>query len=207
LRDGDAAFEGQQRQYFQRPSRLVATRSLLLGKRHSRLHRPDIDHVQRLVARTTFEGASQRLAVDRDHAGEIEPVGLGKSRHEAPECGFEGIRLEQTEHAAEGIVTGNPVLQPQKQSQQSFLGFSELCHVRAGLCSAQDRRQRNDQYLQQIVPRIGRPRVRQSSKNLLELSHLTPSSMREPSSESILQNNAIPTENPYAIPLGWRGRP
>jgi hypothetical protein len=197
----DAAFEGKQRQYLQRPLGFVAARSLLLGKRHPRLHRPDVDHVQRFVARTALEGASQCLAVDRHHAGEIEPVGLGKGRHEASECGLEGTRLEQTEHAAEGIVTGNPVLQPQRQPQQSFLGLPELRHVRAGLCSAQHRRQGDNQYFQQIAPRIGRPRVRQTPKNLLELLHPTPSTMWEPFSESNLRNNAIEAANPYAIPL------
>src|SRR5258708_30105065 len=174
--------------------------------RHSRLHRKDVDQVQRFVARTALEGATQGFAVDRHHAGEIEPVGLGKGRHEAPECGFEGIRLEQTEHTAEGIVTGNPVLQPQKQPQQPFLGLSKLRHIRTGLGSAEYRRQSDNQYLQQIVPRAGRPRVRQSAKNLLELLHMTPSAMQESSSESILQNNAIETENPYAIPLPLAGR-
>jgi hypothetical protein len=162
--------------------------------------------MQRFVARAALEGASQRLAVDRDHAGEIEPVGLGKRRHEAPECSLEGSRLEQTEHATEGVVTGNPVLQPQKQPQQLFLAFSELRHVRAGLRPAQDRRQCDDQYLHQIVTRIGRPRVRQSSKNLLELPHSTPSALWESFSESILQNNAIGAPKPYAIPLPLAGR-
>jgi len=107
--------EGQERQNLQCPSRLVAAGSLLLGKRHSRLHCKDVDQVQGFVARTALEGASQRLAVDRHHAGEIEPVGLGKGRHEAPECRFEGFRLEQAEHTTEGVVTRNPMLQAQKQ--------------------------------------------------------------------------------------------
>src|ERR1700675_1986222 len=202
----DTAFERQQRQYLQRPGSLVAARSLLLGKRHSRFHRPDVDHVKRFVARTALEGASQRLAVDRHHACEIEPVGLGKGGHEASECGFEGTRLEQTEHSAEGVVARNPVLQMQKQPQQPFLGLSKLRHIRAGLCSAQHRRQGDDQYLRQIVPRVGRPRIRQTSKNLLELPHPTPSALWEPFSESILQNYAIEAVNPYAIPLPRRGR-
>jgi hypothetical protein len=161
--------------------------------------------VKRFVARTALEGASQRLAVDCHHACEIEPVGLGKGRHEASECRFEGIRLEQTEHTAEGVVTGNSVLQPQKQPQQPFLGLPKLRHIRAGLCSAQHRRQGDDQYFLQIVPRVGRPRIRQTSKNLLELPHPTPSAMWEPFSESILRSNAIEAVNPYAIPLPSRG--
>src|SRR5439155_3640512 len=82
----------------------------------------------------------------------------------------------------------------------------ELDHVRAGLPAAQHRRQCDDQNLQQIVPRIGRPRVRHPSKNLLELPHPTPSPLWESSSESMLQNNAIEAANPYAIPLPLRGR-
>src|SRR5581483_9307765 len=104
------------------------------------------------------------------------------------------------------VVTGNPMLQSQTQPQQPFLGLSELGHVRAGFRSAQNRRQRDDQYLQQIVPRIGRPRVRQPPKSLPELAHLTPSTIRESSSESFFSSNAIGVSNPYAIPLPQVGR-
>ena len=162
--------------------------------------------MQRLVARTTLEGTSQRLAVDRNHTGEVEPIGFGKRRHETPECHLEGFRLEQTKHAAERVVTGNPVFQVQKQPQQFFLGLSELRHVRAGLCSAKDRGQGDNQYLQQLVSRVPCTRVRQPSKDLLELPHATPSALWESFSESILQNNAIGAANPYAIPLPFRGR-
>jgi hypothetical protein len=206
IRCDDAAIERQQLQHLQGAGGLVAAASFLLSNCHSRLDSPDIDHVQRRSALAAREGAAQRFAIDGHHAAELNLMRLRKGRHETPERSLESLRLEQAEHAAEGVVTGNPMLQAEKQSQQVFLGLPELGHVRAGIRPTQHRRQRNNQYLHQIVPRIVGPRVRQPSKNLLEFAHPTPSAIKESFSESILPNKAIGSSNPYAIPLPRSGR-
>jgi len=136
----DTAIERQQTQHLQGAGGLVATGSFLLSDCHSRLDRPHIDHVQRRAALAAREGASQGFAIDGHHAAELELIGVREGRHEAAERSLESLRLEQAEHAAEGVVTGNPMLQAEKQSQQAFLRLSELGHVRAGLRPAQHRR-------------------------------------------------------------------
>ncbi len=202
----DATFEGQKLEHFQSTRRLVAASRFLLGHSHAGIHRKDVDHVQRRGSATAFVGAAQGLAVDCHHPGEFDPIGLGKGRHETTKCLLEGFRVEQTEHPAEGVVARDAMLQAEKPSQQFLLGLPELGHVRATVRAAQHCRQRNDQYLHQIVPRIVGPRVPQPTKNLLEFAHPTPSTMRESLSESILRTKAIGSSNPYAIPLGSAGR-
>src|SRR6202011_730182 len=118
----------------------------------------------------------------------------------------EGLRIEQAEHAAERIVARDPMLQVQDPPQQAFLGPAELGHVRAGLRSAQQRGQRDEQNVQQLVLCIVRPRIAQASENFLEFPHRTPPVLRESSSESILPAGAIPLSSPYAIPLPLQGR-
>src|SRR5260370_23790062 len=98
------------------------------------------------------------------------------------------------------------MLQVQDLPQQAFFGPAELGHVRAGLRPAQQRGQRNEQNVQQLVLGIVRPRIGQPSENFLEFPHRTLPVLRESSSESILRGGAIPLSNPYAIPLPWRGR-
>ena len=74
-------------------------------------------------------------------------------------------------------------------------------------CGAtQCRRKSNEQNLQQLVPCVVRPGVRQPSKSLLEFLHPTPPVLGESTSESILCEPAIASSNPYAIPLPlWGG--
>jgi hypothetical protein len=201
-----ASFEAQQIQHFQRSRGLVAAGRLALRQGHAGFHCKDIDQVQRRCSGAALVGAADRLPVDRHHAGEIEPIGLRKRRHEAAEGGLERMRVEQTEHPAERIVAGNAGFQAQNQPQQLLLGVSELLHVRARRRSAQHSRQCNEQDLRQIVSRVGSPRVRHRSKSLLEAPHPTPSMIREPSSESAFQTNAIDAENANAIPLPRAGR-
>ena len=154
---------------------------------------------------TALMGAAQCLAVDGDHAGELESIGLGEGRHEAPEREFKGFRLEQTEHPAEPVVARYAVFQTKEEPQQSFLRPSELLHLGALPTSAHNRGQRDEQRLQQIVPRIAGTRVRQLPKGLPEPLHPTPTMIRESSSESVLPSKAIVSANPYAIPLAESG--
>src|SRR5260370_10072389 len=97
------------------------------------------------------------------------------------------------------------MLQVQDLPQQAFFGPAELGHVRAGLRPAQQRGQRNEQNVQQLVLGIVRPRIGQPSENFLESPHRTLPVLRESSSESILRVGAIPLSNPYAIPLPSTG--
>src|SRR5207247_400026 len=117
-----------------------------------------------------------------------------------------GLRVEQAEHATERVVAGNPMFQPQYPPQQRFLGATELGHVRTTLRTAKDRSHRDKENFQQIVLCVVRPWVRHPSKNPSEFPHLTPLPSWESSSESMLPANAIPSSNPYAIPLHAGGR-
>jgi len=171
---GDSAtFEGQKVQHFQGTSRLVATRRFLLSQGHAGIHRKDIDHLQRRGGPAALVGAAQGLAVDCHHACEVETIGLGKGGHEAAECEFESLRLEQTEHPAERIVARDAMLQAKEEPQQPFLRLPKVRHIRARFRSAQHCRQRDEQHLQKIVPRIVCARIRQPPKNPPELAHPT----------------------------------
>src|SRR6185436_16681021 len=119
--------------------------------------------------------------------------------------GLERLRVQQAEDPAESIVAGHPVLQLQDQPQQPFLGLPKRGHVRGALGATQCRRKSNEQNLQQLVPCVVRPGVRQPSKSLLEFLHPTPPVLGESTSESILCEPAIASSNPYAIPLPTRG--
>src|SRR5215470_12262203 len=93
------------------------------------------------------------------------------------------------------------MLQAQYQPQQPFLREPKLLHVRARSRSAQHSRQSDNQNLQQIVSGVLGPRIRQGPESLPEMAHRTPSSIREPPSESSFRANAIGASNAYAIPL------
>ena len=197
----DAAFEREHPQHVERAFGLVAARRLARRQREAGFCRKDIDHLQRRAALAALVGATQRLAVDRHDPGELDPVGLGKRRHEPPEHLLEGLRVEVTEHAAECIVTGNAMLQRQELPQQPLLGATEQRHVAAAFASAQDGRQSNEQDFPQFVLCVRGPCIRQFPRDLLEFDHPTPPVFRESSSESISRANAIAASNPYAIPL------
>src|SRR5215470_14384955 len=98
------------------------------------------------------------------------------------------------------------MLQAQYQPQQPFLREPKLLHVRARSRSAQHSRQSDNQNLQQIVSGVLGPRIRQGPESLPEMAHRTPSSIREPPSESSFRANAIGASNAYAIPLPLWGR-
>jgi hypothetical protein len=152
----------------------------------ARCHRPDIDHLQGRCFAATFVSSAQGLAIDRQYAGKVQPIELGKTHHEPSKGLLETVRVEQTEHTTESVVTGDAMLQPENLPQQGFLGQSKTLHVRCAFRAAQNRRQRNEQYLVQCVLSIRRPRILQPFENLLELAHPTPLAMWESSSESIL---------------------
>jgi hypothetical protein len=172
-----------------------------LRQHHPRSRRPDIDHVQRCGACPALVGPAQGLAVDSHDSGEVDPVGLGKYQQEAPEGPLECPRVEFSENTTECIVAGNPVFQPKDPPQQRFFGFAKFRHVRGTLGAAKDCDQRDEQYLQQIVPRVRRSRVRHTAKNPPEFAHPTPLPRWESPSESMFSANAIAHANSNAIPL------
>jgi len=193
------------RQCFQHTRALVATGGLALRQADPGLDRPDVDHVQRGAVPATLERPAQSLAIDCHHTCQVELVGLGKSRDKAPECFLEGLRRQQAEYPAEGVVAGDAVLQTQQQPQKPFLALAELGHLRAAFRAAQRRGQRDEHNFKQIVPRIVRTWVRQSPENSPESLHPTPPDGQEISSESKSLGCAIWSKNPYAIPLPLRG--
>jgi hypothetical protein len=63
------------------------------------------------------------------------PQGLAVDRHYA----LDRLGIEQTEHAAEGVVAGYAVLQMQKLPQERLLGLPKNRHVGAILAATQHR--------------------------------------------------------------------
>lgn len=159
---------------------------------------PDIDQVQRRGLGALGEGPLDRLAVDRHHP--LEPLALGKGHHETGKGRFEGLRVEQAEHPAEGIVARNAVFQVQHLAQHILLGLAEVGHVRAALRAAENRRQGNEQQLQKIVPRVARTGILYSLENRNKTSH-GPLHTKERPSEAKSSHKAILHKYSYAIPL------
>ena len=60
-------------------------------------------------------------------------------------------RVEQTEQAPEGVVTGNPVRQAQEQAEVFFFSAAEQGHIGAVLGSAEYSAQGNEENLVQVV--------------------------------------------------------
>ena len=206
VRGNDTAFERKHLQHFQGALGLVAARRLARGQGHAGFGSEDIDHVQRRSAAAPLVGPSNRLAIDRHHPGELDPVGLCKCCHKASKGPLESLRIERVEDPAEGIVTGNSVRQSKELPQQLFFGGCKHLHIRRTLSPTQHRGQCDDDDVEQIVQRIGRARVGQCLEYLSDSLHWTPSASRESPSESISLARAIPPSNPHAIPLPWRGR-
>lgn len=170
--------------------RFVAARRLARGQHHSRFRGKNIDHLQRRVALAALVGPSHGFAVDRHHAGKLDPIGLGKRRSKLSKGLREGFRIEVAEDAAERIVAGNAVLQPQELPQQRFLGAAEQLHIGCAFRSAQHRSQRDNQDVEQLVQRIRRTRIGQAEENLGEFRHRTPHAIWESLSKSTLPADA-----------------
>src|SRR5262249_19383656 len=126
-------------------------------------------------------------------------------RHEAAECLLELPRVEQAKNSTECVVAGNAVFEPQEAPQQKFLGTAKVRHVRRTLGPAQHGSKGDKQEFHQIVAGVVRPRIGQTSENLLEFAHVTPLEKWESPSESTFAADAIPVPNPYAIPLPCGG--
>src|ERR1700733_2545369 len=123
--------------------------------------------MQRGSAPATLEGPAHSFTVDRHHTRKR----LGKTGHELPEPSLERLRIERLEHTAKRIVAWDAVLQPQKLPQERLLGLPKLGHISTGLGTTQQRRQRNENYFQKIVSRVGCARIGQIRKAGAEFFH------------------------------------
>ena len=157
------------------------------------------------AAPASLVGTTDGLAIDGHHPGKLDPVGFGECCHEASEGFLERLRVQSLEYTAERVVAGNAVLEYQEFLQQLSLRAAKQRHVCRTFGSAQDRGQRNDKNIEQIVQRIGRARIGQTAEDFAEFAHRNPLAIRESSSESISLPAATPNANPHAIPLPSRG--
>src|SRR5690349_16297452 len=198
----DTAFERQQLDCLQGTDNFVAPWRQPLCQGQALLRRPDIDQMQGRSFGALGEGSSDGLAIDRHNT--FEAVALGKCGHKPGEGRLEGLGIEQAEHPAEGVVARSAMLQAQDLPKHLFLGLAEIGHVRAALRSAQNCRQRDEQKLQQIVPRVLRARVLQVLENRNKAPHRSLPN-KERSSESKSSPAAILPKYPYAIPLPCGG--
>jgi len=198
----DAALQREQLQHLQGASHLVAVGRQTLRNGQPGLGRKHVDQMQRRAAPATLEGAAQGLAVH----GHDTPQGLGEVPHEAAQSRLEGLRIEQAEHPAEGVVAWNAVFQAQDLAQQGLLGAAEQGHVGAALRPAQHRSQGDEQDLHQIVLRVGGPRIRNLRKAFPEGLHRPLSSARKRPSEASLPLACKTPAPPHAIALPQGGR-
>src|SRR5271154_1540662 len=100
-----------------------------LGKHQARVAAPGADHMQSGSAMSGVEGPAQDLAIDGDNAGR----GFAETRREPLKTRTELVGIELTNHAAEGVVARDPVLQLQKVAEEFLLGLGEYGHVDRGL--------------------------------------------------------------------------
>src|SRR4051794_31537516 len=116
-------------------------------------------------------GARKRLAVERnDLPGKPHGAAqaLRKGGREAAEDRLERLRVEQAEHAAEGVVARNAVAQPQQGAKQRLLGAPEQGHVAAGLGAAERCREGDDQHVHELVTGVAGARVGQLRKGTFQ---------------------------------------
>ena len=119
---------------------------------------PGTDHVQRRLAAGAIKGAPENLAIDRHNALNA----VRKLRHEPLKHGAELRRIEQPEQPAEGVVTGDALLQLEEAAQERLFRFGKPGHFHRALTTAKDSAQRDHQKLMEVV-QTGIPgsRVRQ----------------------------------------------
>src|SRR3989442_3105456 len=84
------------------------------------------------------------------------------------------------------------MLQSKESPQQLFLGRCKHLHVRRALPATQDRGQRDDDDVQQIVQRVRGTLIGQRTEDIADIAHRAPAANRQPSSESISPALATP---------------
>src|SRR5437879_5573414 len=98
------------------------------------------------------------------------------------------------------------MLQSKESPQQLFLGRCKHLHVRRALPATQDRGQRDDDDVQQIVQRVRCTRIGQRTEDIADIAHRAPSANREPSSESISPARATPARKSTCDSPALQGR-
>ena len=90
---------------------------------------------------------------------------FGKLLHEPQKPLLERLWIQHSQHPRKGVVAGNAVFQFQKGLQKLPLGLAEKFHVGAGLATADDGAQGNDQNVMQgMAASVDRTRVLQVGK-------------------------------------------
>src|SRR3979409_1584801 len=184
--------------------RLAALAGLGLSECHTHLCTPHRHHHRRHMGAALLVGALEALAIDRQNgrtgSGTKRPT---KGGHEADERILKRRRVEALKHTRESVMARHPVLELQDGAKKSFLVLSELRHLDTGFSPAQHRRQRDEQYLAQVMPSIDVTRVRYRRKYDEEVAH-----------PGVLQHNEDIRQNPcstkaqvvfysHAMPLGF----
>ncbi len=118
--------------------------------------------MQRRAARRTVERPAQGLAINCQN-----PQAIGaKVFQEGLEGTAKGLRVQQPEQPAEGVMTGQAILKAQKFPEQVLPVLGKLGKVNATLGPADRGHQRNHQKVQKrMALRIPRPRVGNLAKD------------------------------------------
>jgi len=108
---------------------------------------PGADHVQGRFAAGPIKRAAQHLPVNGHNSLALG----GKLLHEPLKRGAKLIRIKIAKQPAEGIVTGQTLLQLEEAAQKRLLRLGEQRYIRRSLASAQHRAQSNDQKLIEVM--------------------------------------------------------
>lgn len=122
-----------------------------LAQHHAHVGRKRADQMQRRRRRLA-RGASARLAIDGDD------LVFAHCRNDAADPGakglFELLRIEQREHALEGVGRGHAVVEPQKTPQPRYFCAPPLRDLLEVVGAAEHRAHRHGEQLAQAVPRL-----------------------------------------------------
>ena len=77
----------------------------------------------------------------------LQGVGFGRDEKKKDEP----LRVQRREHTIEGVVAGNAVAQWEKGFEPVLLGLAEILHVVEGLAGAEQRADRNDQNVNEVM--------------------------------------------------------
>ena len=112
--------------------------------------------------RALIEGATQRLAVDRNH---LALGRLGYRPHPAQETCLKLYGIKQAEDPIEGVVGGNPPGKFQKLLEPLVSRLSKVLDSRKTLRSAKHGAHGNDQNVAQMMASVPlNPRIRENRK-------------------------------------------
>jgi hypothetical protein len=110
--------------------------------------------MQRRGLPATRERSAQSLAVDADHALDVEALA------EFAQNRFQTLRIQRTEDVAERIVARNAVPKLQESPQRVVAALAKELELGAGLGACQRGCQCNDKDIHQIVSGVAGARIR-----------------------------------------------